>query len=116
MSAVQPLLTLPALGVREQDSEGWDDCRFLTCSVLPVRVACNLTCPFCYRDLQSRSLWRYDTLLDVAGGRPVFASRRVLAPRGTLVLIGGPAGRWLQPAGHMFSALAMASPGQSKSP
>jgi NADPH:quinone reductase-like Zn-dependent oxidoreductase len=32
----------------------------------------------------------------------------VLAPRGTLVLIGGPAGRWLQPAGHVFSALAMA--------
>ena len=36
------------------------------------------------------------------------ACRRVLAPQGTLVLIGGPAGRWLQPAGHMFSALAMA--------
>ena len=51
---------------------------------------------------------RYDVLLDIAGSRQVFACRRVLAPRGTLVLIGGPAGRWLQPAGHMFSALAMA--------
>jgi cyclic pyranopterin phosphate synthase len=26
----------------------WADCRFLTCSVLPVRLACNLTCPFCF--------------------------------------------------------------------
>ncbi len=51
---------------------------------------------------------RYDLLLDIAGGRPVSACRRVLAPRGTLVLIGGPAGRWLQPAGHMFASLAMA--------
>ena len=55
----------------------------------------------------TRSGRRYDVLLDIAGSRPVFACRRVLAPRGTLVLIGGPAGRWLQPAGHMFSALAM---------
>ena len=56
----------------------------------------------------TRSGRRYDVLLDIAGSRPVIACRRVLAPRGTLVLIGGPAGRWLQPAGHMFSALAMA--------
>lgn len=27
---------------------GWPDCRFLTCSVLPVRMACNLRCPFCF--------------------------------------------------------------------
>ncbi|SIO65820.1 cyclic pyranopterin phosphate synthase [Singulisphaera sp. GP187] len=26
----------------------WGECRFLSCSVLPVRVACNLTCPFCF--------------------------------------------------------------------
>src|ERR1700742_902227 len=26
----------------------WNACRFLTCSVLPVRVACNLRCPFCF--------------------------------------------------------------------
>jgi NADPH:quinone reductase-like Zn-dependent oxidoreductase len=51
---------------------------------------------------------RYDVLLDIAGGHSARACGRVLAPKGTLVLIGGPAGRWLQPAGHMFSALAMA--------
>jgi pyruvate-formate lyase-activating enzyme len=26
----------------------WSACRFLTCSVLPVRRACNLDCPFCF--------------------------------------------------------------------
>jgi cyclic pyranopterin phosphate synthase len=26
----------------------WHACRFLTCSVLPVRQACNLRCPFCF--------------------------------------------------------------------
>jgi NADPH:quinone reductase-like Zn-dependent oxidoreductase len=50
---------------------------------------------------------RYDVLLDIAGSRPASACRRALAPRGTLVLIGGPAGRWVQPAGHMFSSIAM---------
>jgi NADPH:quinone reductase-like Zn-dependent oxidoreductase len=50
---------------------------------------------------------RYDVLLDIAGSRQVSACRRVLAPRGTLVLIGGPSGRWLQPAGHVFASLAM---------
>jgi NADPH:quinone reductase-like Zn-dependent oxidoreductase len=50
---------------------------------------------------------RYDLMLDIAGTRQVPACRRVLTPTGTMVLIGGPAGRWLQPAGHMFAAMAM---------
>lgn len=29
-------------------ARAWEACRFLTCSVLPVRVACNLSCPFCF--------------------------------------------------------------------
>jgi NADPH:quinone reductase-like Zn-dependent oxidoreductase len=56
----------------------------------------------------TRSGRRYDVLLDIAGTRPAFASRRVLTPRGTLVLVGAPGGRWLQPVGHLLSALAMA--------
>ena len=32
----------------------------------------------------------------------------MLTPKGTLVAVGGPAGRWLQPAGHMFSTVAAA--------
>lgn len=35
------------------------------------------------------------------------AWRRSLTRRGTQVLIGGPTSRWLQPVGHMVSALAM---------
>ena len=62
----------------------------------------------------TRSGRRYDVLLDIAGGRPAVACRRVLARRGTLVLIGGPAGRWLQPAGHVFSALAVAPLGPQR--
>jgi NADPH:quinone reductase-like Zn-dependent oxidoreductase len=56
----------------------------------------------------TRSGRRYDVLLDIAGSRSVLACRRALTRRGTLVLIGGPAGRWLQPAGHVFAALAAA--------
>ena len=41
------MLTLPAVEAPATD-RAWHDCRFLTCSVLPVRVACNLRCPFCF--------------------------------------------------------------------
>ncbi|MFF5210166.1 NAD(P)-dependent alcohol dehydrogenase [Streptosporangium sp. NPDC000396] len=51
---------------------------------------------------------RYDLLLDVAGSRPGSACRRVLTPKGTYVAVGGPSGRWLQPAGRIFATLAMA--------
>ncbi|RGA05720.1 NAD(P)-dependent alcohol dehydrogenase [Microbispora triticiradicis] len=49
---------------------------------------------------------RYDVLLDIAGTKPPAACRRVLRPRGTHVVVGGPAGRWLQPVGHTIAALA----------
>ncbi len=38
----------------------WQDCRFLTCSVLPVRFACNCRCPFCFSK-SSVSALRHDT-------------------------------------------------------
>ena len=41
-------IALPALDDGLIAAEGWHECRFLTCSVLPVRVACNLKCPFCF--------------------------------------------------------------------
>lgn len=50
---------------------------------------------------------RYDLVIDIAGSRPATACRRALTPNGTLVLIGGPSGRWLQPAGHAFGSLAL---------
>lgn len=55
----------------------------------------------------TRSARPYDLLLDNAGSRSVLACRRVLTPNGVLVVVGGRAGRWLQPAGHAFSALVM---------
>ncbi|MEU5264544.1 NAD(P)-dependent alcohol dehydrogenase [Amycolatopsis sp. NPDC021455] len=51
---------------------------------------------------------RYDFVLDIAGSRTLPACRRVLARTGTFVVVGGPAGRWVQPAGHAFAALAVA--------
>jgi NADPH:quinone reductase-like Zn-dependent oxidoreductase len=49
----------------------------------------------------------YDLLLDIAGSHSAPACRRVLTPDGTLVVVGGQAGRWVQPAGHTFAALAL---------
>jgi NADPH:quinone reductase-like Zn-dependent oxidoreductase len=48
----------------------------------------------------------YDLLIDIAGTYPPSACRRVLTPRGTFVVVGGPAGRWLEPAGRTLAALA----------
>jgi len=46
---------------------------------------------------------RYDLLVDVAGGRSWSACRRVLAPQGTLVLVGGPRkNRLLGPLGGVI--------------
>jgi NADPH:quinone reductase-like Zn-dependent oxidoreductase len=55
----------------------------------------------------TRNGQRYDLLLDIAGNHSASACRRVLTPKGTYVVVGGQAGRWLQPAGHAFAALAL---------
>ncbi|GIH22393.1 NADPH:quinone reductase [Acrocarpospora phusangensis] len=49
---------------------------------------------------------RYDLLLDMAGGYSASACRRVLKPKGIRSVIGGKAGRWVQPVGHMTAGLA----------
>jgi NADPH:quinone reductase-like Zn-dependent oxidoreductase len=56
----------------------------------------------------TRSAHRYDLLVDIAGSRPAAACRRVLTPTGTCVVVGGPAGRWIQPARHSIASLALA--------
>ncbi|MEA5365297.1 NAD(P)-dependent alcohol dehydrogenase [Amycolatopsis sp., V23-08] len=48
----------------------------------------------------------YDVLVDIAGSRLLPACRRLLDRTGRFVAVGGPAGRWVQPAGHVFAALA----------
>lgn len=51
---------------------------------------------------------RYDLIIDIAGSRPATACRRVLTRKGTLVIVGGPNGRWLQPVTHAFGSLLLA--------
>src|SRR6185312_6598953 len=53
----------------------------------------------------TRSSQRYDLMLDIAGGRPIGACRKVLEDKGTLVAVGGPAGRWFQPVGQVVSTM-----------
>lgn len=54
----------------------------------------------------SRQGRKYDLVLDVAGYHSARACLRTLTKKGTLVLVGGPAGRWFQPVGHVASSLA----------
>jgi NADPH:quinone reductase-like Zn-dependent oxidoreductase len=52
---------------------------------------------------------RYDLVLDIAGTRSLLTWRRMLEPKGTYVAVGGPPGRWLQPAGHVMASMAFGS-------
>jgi cyclic pyranopterin phosphate synthase len=47
--------------IMSPDVTGWGECRYLTCSVLPVRLACNCTCPFCFSK-SSLSALRRDSI------------------------------------------------------
>ena len=57
-----PATTLPVIesqptpAVYLDARSAWDQCSFLTCSVHPVRVACNLRCPFCFSKSSISSL------------------------------------------------------------
>jgi cyclic pyranopterin phosphate synthase len=85
-----PLLTAPSAA---NPAAGWRDCRFLTCSVLPVRMACNLRCPFCF-SRSSISALRHEAAdwrrLDVASyyafARQRGASRLVITGGGEPLL------------------------------
>ena len=50
---------------------------------------------------------RFDVVFDISGSRPMAEYRRVMAPGGILVAIGGPAGSWLAPADRMLKAMAL---------
>jgi pyruvate-formate lyase-activating enzyme len=66
----------------------WADCRFLTCSVLPVRLACNLSCPFCFSRSSISSLRRDRVAWDAADVEGYYAF--ALARGATrLVITGG---------------------------
>lgn len=51
---------------------------------------------------------RHDVILDTAGNRPLSCLRRALAPRGTLVIVGGEGGgRWLGGTDRQIRALLL---------
>jgi NADPH:quinone reductase-like Zn-dependent oxidoreductase len=50
---------------------------------------------------------RWDVIFDIGGNRPFSRCRRRLEPDGILVAIGGPAGRWVAPAGRMLKAVML---------
>lgn len=50
---------------------------------------------------------KFDLLFDVVGNRSLGALRQVLHPKGTLVVVGGPDGRWLGPASTILSRMLL---------
>ena len=52
----------------------------------------------------TRSGQRYDLIVDNAGNRALLAMRRVLAPTGTLVVVGAPKGNWIAPVARILGA------------
>ena len=55
----------------------------------------------------TRSGVRYDLVFDIAGSRPLWTCRRLLTPSGKLVVVGGPAGRWIRPIDRMALAAVL---------
>jgi len=45
---MEPAVSTGIADFNDAAHESWRSCRFLTCSVLPVRVACNCVCRFCF--------------------------------------------------------------------
>jgi NADPH:quinone reductase-like Zn-dependent oxidoreductase len=56
----------------------------------------------------TRANVRYDVIFDIGGNRPFAHLRRVVAPKGTIVAVGAPQGRWIAPASRLLNAVALA--------
>jgi NADPH:quinone reductase-like Zn-dependent oxidoreductase len=50
---------------------------------------------------------RYDLMLDIVGTDSLKACRRVLAPEGRYVAVGGPKGNWIGPLGRVIRGKLM---------
>ena len=57
---------------------------------------------------------RCDVLFDIGGNRAFADCRRVMAPKGVLVAVGAPAGRWLAPATRLLKAAALSPFGSQR--
>jgi NADPH:quinone reductase-like Zn-dependent oxidoreductase len=55
----------------------------------------------------TRSGQRYDLILEMAGNRSLADLRRVLTPKGTLVLVGGSGGKWFMGTGRTLRAVVL---------
>jgi NADPH:quinone reductase-like Zn-dependent oxidoreductase len=55
----------------------------------------------------TKSPQRYDLVLDNVGNHSLSDLRRVVTPNGKYVMVGGPAGRWLDPLPRGFEALLL---------
>ncbi|HEX4803580.1 MAG TPA: NAD(P)-dependent alcohol dehydrogenase [Myxococcaceae bacterium] len=55
----------------------------------------------------TKSEQRYDLFLDNVGNHSLSECRRVLKPNGKYVIVGGPAGRWIDPMPRAFGAVLL---------
>src|SRR5207245_4932588 len=55
----------------------------------------------------TKSAQRYDLILDNVGNHSLLECRRVLNPKGKYIMIGGPAGRWIDPLPRAIKALML---------
>ena len=55
----------------------------------------------------TKSRQRYDLILDNVGNHSLLECRRVLNPKGKYIMIGGPAGRWIDPLPRAINALML---------
>ncbi len=53
------------------------------------------------------SAQRYDLIFDSMGNRSLSACRRVMSPKGTYVVVGGPGGHWIGPLAPILKALLL---------
>jgi len=56
----------------------------------------------------TKSTQRYDLILDNVGNHSLSDLRRVVTPKGTYVMVGGPSGRWIDPLPRAFKAIVLA--------
>src|SRR5713101_1127027 len=55
----------------------------------------------------TKSAQRYDLILDMVGNHSLLECRRVLNPKGKYIMIGGPAGRWIDPLPRVINAIVL---------